>query len=165
MDTSYVLLFASITFYDIWHVHNEVVYSNAKVDIRSCLKTIFNSYSTFFSCLLPNTSTKPKPTWTPPLEGLVKVNFYVAFSSFEMILAIVAKDHEGSFLFATVNCHNQSTLIVGEAFTAIFGISMVVQYNFQYCIVEGDSKCVIDSLSSSTTSHWEIKQFRQVSFD
>ncbi|PON99362.1 hypothetical protein TorRG33x02_049050, partial [Trema orientale] len=93
VNSAKVLLYVSIAMDHIWMIRNLVVHD--KHDIAACLRSISSSYSIFSEGLLPPPTSSRMNEWLTPPEGWVKVNFDIAMGSNAMMLASVARDHNG----------------------------------------------------------------------
>ncbi|XP_012842431.1 PREDICTED: uncharacterized protein LOC105962665 [Erythranthe guttata] len=103
------------------------------------------------ACLEPTITKSPAPQvqWTPPPEGIVKVNFDAAFppSQPHYKVATVARNSDGATLWwsvATFPGHVQP--VEGEAHAALFAIQLAHAKGWPSIIIEGDCRQIITAL-------------------
>lgn len=104
----------------------------------------------------------PRLHWSPPLSPFVKVNIDGAWEANSGLggVGVVIRDHNGSFIGATIQPCNLSSAVECEAHAAIVGLSFASSLQFQHIVVETDCFELFSCIKNdSATSNWRFYTF------
>ncbi|KAL5545444.1 hypothetical protein UlMin_005131 [Ulmus minor] len=150
-----IFLFAFALFDHIWKNRNVVTHGNPSQDFDRLFASISKSYQSALDSL-PSNKT-PNLSWSHPPVGWIKLNFDASLVGNRASLACVARNNEGTIIGWTCRRLTAPTPLSAEAMAAKVAIDMACQANWHSIILEGDSKDVLDSLSSrNCSSVWAI---------
>ncbi|KAL5574163.1 hypothetical protein UlMin_023760 [Ulmus minor] len=151
-----IFLFVSVSFDQVWKCRNSVTHGGSLQDNALLVESIFKSYHSVLAsvsrCKLPCASH-----WSPPPEGWIKINFDASLLGSRASIACVARNSEGSIIDWSCKRISATFPLLAEALAAELAIDLACHANWHSILLEGDSKTVLDSLSSrSSSSSWSI---------
>lgn len=116
-DAKHFLIFAAVLMDMTWFSHNRVVFDKVEINPKELLISIEKlSLEHLNSCYnhFRPVEAPPKPIWTPPHLGWVKINFDAAIRNSFSVLATIVRDPAGNFLFAWTSLEGPLKPIVAE---------------------------------------------------
>ncbi|XP_060965574.1 uncharacterized protein LOC133034497 [Cannabis sativa] len=153
-----VFLYASIVVETIWRVRNDLIHNNSRLNVMKCIDQICNSYAELHDTFLPSPAPSLSETWRAPPQEWVKLNCDVRVGLDSMCTAVVARNHLGKVVRVYTARLDFSDALCGEAAACCAAVSMALEANFQFVLVESDSRVVINALNGME-SHWAIENY------
>jgi ribonuclease HI len=137
----------ALTLETIWNFRNQVVHNDAKLDLYTTIKALENRILEHVDAttLMDTVENKTKSFWEKPPSGTIKLNTDAAIRGNYATLAVVARDNHGKILLAATKKVHIRDSMVAEALALLWDLNLVVYYQFQHCIIEGDAKTCIDA--------------------
>ncbi|XP_060969472.1 uncharacterized protein LOC133036759 [Cannabis sativa] len=153
-----VFLYASIVVDNIWRMRNEVVHNNSPPHVLKCIDIICSSFAELHTTLLPCPSPLRRDSWNPPPLEWIKFNCDVRVGLESMCIAAVGRNHLGRVMSIYTSRLDYSDALCGEAAACCLAVSVAMDLQHKYIIVENDSRLVIDALNGKA-SHWALENY------
>ncbi|KAM6562789.1 hypothetical protein CsatB_022787 [Cannabis sativa] len=134
-----IFLYASIVVDTIWRARNDKVHSNNLNTIQHYIDSIKHCYADYVLFILPTPAVTTEIGWSPPLKDWIKINCDVRNGRETMCMAVVARDHVGSFVWIAVNNVSFSDSLIGEAAACLLALEISVALGYNFVFIENDS--------------------------
>ncbi|XP_065626172.1 uncharacterized protein LOC136066187 [Quercus suber] len=160
VDREHITTTLAFTLDEIWLLRNQLIFEDTKIDILSSSSRI-SSRAAEFSNLHNLEVHAPPPlsptSWSPPPEGIIKLNVDAAVGPTFTALAVIARDHTGVPIKLWAKKYISCLPIQAEAASVLWAINLATAEGWMKIIIEGDSKICLDALSAKDSlPPWNI---------
>ncbi|KAK3440688.1 hypothetical protein EUGRSUZ_B00966 [Eucalyptus grandis] len=103
--------------------------------------------------------TKPSQTWTPPPEGVLKINIDGAFlpGSLQSSVACICSDSEGRMVGGEAKKIRASSPLMAETLALLEALTFFYPKRHEALHFESDSSQLVQAMTSSEQLSWEVQ--------
>ncbi|KAL6129862.1 hypothetical protein ACLB2K_068244 [Fragaria x ananassa] len=99
--------------------------------------------------------------WHPPDKDFVKINFDASVQHKHAAIGFVLRDADGNPLTAAAKFIGDTSVLITDTITLKEGLHTIWLQQIPKVVIEGDSKVMIDCITSKAATSWCISSLLQ----
>ncbi|GLJ55641.1 hypothetical protein SUGI_1195030 [Cryptomeria japonica] len=126
------------------------------------MESLWNLTKTSDYKLRDKKQIRDNTVWSPPMTGIIKVNFDGASrgNSGKSRYGAIIRDEFGNFVGANYGPLGINTNNMAEMAGLVAGMEWCVAHGFQNVEVEGDSQIILNGISKQRFENWKLEAYR-----
>ncbi|XP_060668933.1 uncharacterized protein LOC125420540 [Ziziphus jujuba] len=165
-DGSKFFLFAVVVLETLWSLRNIFLFEGTRISLDLEVKSIFGKFNEFHSAMAehiapPNAPSTISRSWSPPLQGVIKLNTDASMGNGFASLGVVARDQAGNIIKINVTRELIDFPESAEAAAIHRAMLLALEAGLLIICCESDTKAVIQKLNNQNgcSVHWATVGF------